>query len=106
MTYQSCCDSDKTGTLTTAQMTVTETVVLDTEYSVDHLKSHIKEKGKHWEALNALGALASICNDAQFEEGPAMGGVEKVQPLPSSIRKVNGDATGTSLPSTSSETHC
>lgn len=78
--------SDKTGTLTKNQMTVTNAAILDKEMSAGETKEILDFGGQASEGCKQLAAVAGICNSASFDDST------KDQPVMS--RLVNGDATG------------
>jgi sodium/potassium-transporting ATPase subunit alpha len=78
--------SDKTGTLTKNQMTVTNAAILDKEMSAAEAREIMGCGGERSEGCIQLAAVAGICNSATFDEST------KDQPIASKL--VNGDATG------------
>lgn len=80
--------SDKTGTLTKNQMTVTNAAILDDEVSAQEARDRIVRGGDAGEGCRELAAVAGICNAALFDES--------TMDQPIGLRLVNGDATGTS----------
>jgi sodium/potassium-transporting ATPase subunit alpha len=81
--------SDKTGTLTMNQMTVTNVAVLDDESDVVTARDRVV--GGHATAANvsALAAVAGICNSASFDED--------TMDQPIGLRLVHGDATDSAI---------
>lgn len=96
--------SDKTGTLTTGKMTVTNlafgTTYMSASAAKEAIRSDDKIKGddsnsshalKDLACLRDLAAIAAICNDAMFEDQ------EPVNQMDIETTKVNGDATDSGL---------
>lgn len=81
--------SDKTGTLTMNQMTVTNIAVLDDESDVVTARDRVV--GGHATAANisALAAVAGICNSASFDAD--------TMDQPIGLRLVHGDATDSAI---------
>lgn len=81
--------SDKTGTLTRNQMTVTNAAVLDDEFDAvearDRIVANIPGKGEN---SREIAAVAGVCNAAMFDD--------ETMDQPIGLRAVNGDATGES----------
>ncbi|KAJ5247284.1 hypothetical protein N7468_002267 [Penicillium chermesinum] len=73
--------SDKTGTLTQNRMFVKSLGMVDGEFSVDDLRSHMDES----EALRNMLRASVLCNDANFDS--------ETLNLPIHERVVNGNAT-------------
>ena len=82
--------SDKTGTLTRNQMTVTNAAVLDDEFDAIQARDRLVVKAQNADCIKQIAAVAGICNAAQFDES--------THDQPVDLRKINGDATGTSWP--------
>lgn len=80
--------SDKTGTLTQNKMSVSDAVTANARYSAADVHDVIRQRKPDMHALDTLGAIAALCNDAVFDAGYVE---RKVLP---EDRKVNGDATG------------
>lgn len=80
--------SDKTGTLTQNKMAVQDVAVFDTEYSVIEFHE-AANKGNGNNNLHQMGAVAAICNSANFAAGS--------EDQPTSIRKIIGDATDSAI---------
>lgn len=80
--------SDKTGTLTKNQMTVTNIAVLDVEMDATTARDRLIIGAEDSEAMKQVAAVAGICNAAVFDE--------ETLDQPIGLRKVNGDATGES----------
>lgn len=78
--------SDKTGTLTRNQMTVTNCAVLDDEYDTVEARDRLVKGGDGAQNSRQIAAVAGLCNAAVFEEATLD------QPI--GLRAVNGDATG------------
>jgi sodium/potassium-transporting ATPase subunit alpha len=79
--------SDKTGTLTQNVMTAVNVAFGAGErYSVDEAMDLIRKDVNGTQCVQALAAIAAVCNDAEFEV--------KGEDADSAARKVNGDATG------------
>ncbi|KAJ7583582.1 hypothetical protein C8J56DRAFT_213171 [Mycena floridula] len=81
--------SDKTGTLTQNKMTVVRVTIGSVSLSAAEARDQIISHGSNVEVLDAVTAVAGLCNDASFE-------ISQDQ-LPSDIRKVHGDATDEGL---------
>ncbi|KAG8735312.1 hypothetical protein FRC10_010750 [Ceratobasidium sp. 414] len=80
--------SDKTGTLTQNKMAVQNVAIFDTEYGVMEFRD-AANKGSGNENLHQMGAIAAVCNSANFEAG--------TEDQPTSIRKIIGDATDSAI---------
>lgn len=80
--------SDKTGTLTRNQMTVTSCAVFDDEFDVTEARDRIVRGGEQAQNSYELAAIAGVCNAASFDES--------TMDQPVALRTVNGDATGMS----------
>lgn len=80
--------SDKTGTLTQNKMSVSDAVTVNGKYSAGDVYDIIRQKKPDMHALDTMGTIAALCNDAVFDAGYVEGKV------PPEDRKVNGDATG------------
>lgn len=78
--------SDKTGTLTSNVMTVTNGAVLDDEFSTVEAHDRVVGKKPNCNTVEQLAAIAGVCNAARFDEATV--------DQPVSVRKINGDATG------------
>ncbi|KAJ2973346.1 hypothetical protein NQ176_g6662 [Zarea fungicola] len=85
--------SDKTGTLTTGKMTLTDCAIGSSSMSVEELQSKRsraengnKEIGS---AFGQLGALAALCNGAELDAAQT--------DVPLAQRRVFGDATDTAI---------
>ncbi|KAG9222104.1 hypothetical protein CCMSSC00406_0009285 [Pleurotus cornucopiae] len=83
--------SDKTGTLTQNKMSVSDAVTVNGKYSAGDVYDIIRQKKPDMHALDTMGTIAALCNDAVFDAGYVEGKV------PPEDRKVNGDATDTGL---------
>lgn len=81
--------SDKTGTLTKNQMTVTNAAILDDEILAQEARDRIVRGGDQAENCRQIAAVAGVCNSAVFDES--------TMEQPIALRVINGDATGTSL---------
>lgn len=85
--------SDKTGTLTTGKMTLTDCAIGSSSMSVEELQSKLgsAEKGNKeiGSAFGQLGALAALCNGAELDAAQA--------DVPLAQRRVFGDATDTAI---------
>jgi len=81
--------SDKTGTLTMNQMTVTNIAILD--YQSDVVTARDRVVAGHASAANvsALAAIAGICKSAVFDED--------TMDQPIGLRLVHGDATDSAI---------
>ncbi|KAG8710589.1 hypothetical protein FRC08_016968 [Ceratobasidium sp. 394] len=80
--------SDKTGTLTQNKMAVQNVAIFDTEYGVMEFRD-AANKGNGNGNLHQMGAIAAVCNSANFEAG--------TEDQPTSIRKIIGDATDSAI---------
>ncbi|KAG9123731.1 hypothetical protein FRC07_014132, partial [Ceratobasidium sp. 392] len=80
--------SDKTGTLTQNKMAVQNVAVFDTEYGVMEFRDAANQ-GSGNDNLHQMGAIAAVCNSANFEAG--------TEDQPTSIRKIIGDATDSAI---------
>ena len=82
--------SDKTGTLTSGQMTVVSCYMLGDEFSP--LQGRDRLVGSSSQATNArlLGILSSVCNGARYTTGISMNN-------PAAIRQTAGDATDSAI---------
>ena len=81
--------SDKTGTLTQNFMTVVNVAFgAEERYSVDEALELSRKDMTGAQCVQALAAVAAVCNNAEFESKDRDGS--------SSARKINGDATGVS----------
>jgi sodium/potassium-transporting ATPase subunit alpha len=79
--------SDKTGTLTQNVMTaVNVSFGSEIRYSVEEALELVRKELPGGVCVRALGAIAGVCNDAEFEGKE--GGGEGMK------RRINGDATG------------
>jgi sodium/potassium-transporting ATPase subunit alpha len=78
--------SDKTGTLTRNQMTVTNCAVLDDEYDVVEARDRLVRGGNAADTTKLIAAVAGVCNAAVFDES--------TMDQPVGLRAVDGDATG------------
>ncbi|KAF4573612.1 hypothetical protein EYR36_008130 [Pleurotus pulmonarius] len=83
--------SDKTGTLTQNKMTVSDAVTATGPYFAGDVYDIIRQRKPDAHALEALGTIAALCNDAVFEASYVEG------KFPQEDKKVNGDATDTGL---------
>ena len=82
--------SDKTGTLTRNQMTVTNCAVLDDEFDTTEARDRIIWGDSQAQNSHEIAAIAGVCNAATFDES--------TMDQPVSLRAVNGDATGMFCP--------
>lgn len=82
--------ADKTGTLTKNQMHVQNIATISNEYTTVEARDCVVRSGEEAEGIKAMTAITAICNDAQFEPGQDQ--------VPLTEKKVNGDATGRSMP--------
>ncbi|KAF9078799.1 hypothetical protein BDP27DRAFT_1412741 [Rhodocollybia butyracea] len=82
--------SDKTGTLTTNQMTVASIAIGCDAYSAPDALAMASKS-----SIKALAAVAGLCNDALFEDNSHYEKGEGSVPVAS--RKVHGDATDSGL---------
>ncbi|QRW07373.1 sodium/potassium-transporting ATPase subunit alpha [Ceratobasidium sp. AG-Ba] len=80
--------SDKTGTLTQNKMTVQDVAVFDTEFGVMEFRD-AANKGNGNDNFHQMGAIAAVCNAANFEAG--------TEDQPTSIRNIIGDATDSAI---------
>ncbi|KAH7338220.1 sodium-potassium ATPase [Rhizoctonia solani] len=80
--------SDKTGTLTQNKMAVQDVAIFDTEYTVMEFRD-AANKGEGNHNLHQMGAVAAVCNSANFASG--------TEEDPTSVRKVLGDATDSAI---------
>ncbi|KAF7436089.1 hypothetical protein PC9H_002915 [Pleurotus ostreatus] len=83
--------SDKTGTLTQNKMSVSDAVTVSGKYSAVDVYNIIRQEKPDMHALDTMGTIAALCNDAVFDAGYVEGKV------PPEDRKVNGDATDAGL---------
>lgn len=81
--------SDKTGTLTSNVMTVTNGAILDDEFKSLEGRDRIISNGKNADNVKQLAAIAAVCNAAQFDV--------TTMDQPIGLRKVNGDATDSAI---------
>ncbi|CAD6589175.1 MAG: hypothetical protein TREMPRED_005278, partial [Tremellales sp. Tagirdzhanova-0007] len=81
--------SDKTGTLTRNQMTVTNAAVLDDEFDAIQARDRLVVKAQNADCIKQIAAVAGICNAAQFDES--------THDQPVDLRKINGDATDSAI---------
>jgi sodium/potassium-transporting ATPase subunit alpha len=81
--------SDKTGTLTMNQMTVTNIAVLDDEVDVTTARDRVVAGHSAAANVSALAAVAGVCNSASFDE-------ETID-QPIGLRLVHGDATDSAI---------
>lgn len=77
--------SDKTGTLTKNQMTVTDYLVGKVAVSASEAPGHYSNS----EGLRQLANTSAVCNEAEFDAS--------TMDLPIADRKVNGDATDSAI---------
>jgi sodium/potassium-transporting ATPase subunit alpha len=78
--------SDKTGTLTQNRMTAVNIAIGKQSHTVQEASQRANLGGPGGECVQALAAVAGLCNDASFENARSDEPVES--------RKINGDATG------------
>jgi sodium/potassium-transporting ATPase subunit alpha len=81
--------SDKTGTLTMNQMTVTNVAVLDDELDVTGARDRVITGHEAASNIADLAAVAGICNAASFDES--------TMDQPIGLRLIHGDATDSAL---------
>ncbi|RSH91845.1 hypothetical protein EHS25_009215 [Saitozyma podzolica] len=81
--------SDKTGTLTKNQMTVTNAAVLDDQFDPTEARDRIIARAENADIVKQLGAIAGICNSAVFDVA--------TMDQPIGLRAVNGDATDSAI---------
>jgi sodium/potassium-transporting ATPase subunit alpha len=81
--------SDKTGTLTRNQMTVTNAAVLDDQFDPTEARDRIIARAENADVVKQLGAIAGICNSAVFDVA--------TMDQPIGLRAVNGDATDSAI---------
>lgn len=78
--------SDKMGTLTKNQISVTRVAILNDDFDATEARDKIVRGGEGGEACRQIAEVAGVCNGAVFVEGTVD------QPI--GLRLVNGDATG------------
>jgi sodium/potassium-transporting ATPase subunit alpha len=78
--------SDKTGTLTKNQMTVTNAAVLGDQFDATEARDRIIARADNASNVKQIAAVAGVCNSAVF--------VDATMDQPIGLRAVNGDATG------------
>ena len=78
--------SDKTGTLTKNQMTVTSVTILDKVYSPQQARDMLVGDSEAKQNIKEMAAVAAICNGASFADTLSEDPVE--------LKLINGDATG------------
>jgi sodium/potassium-transporting ATPase subunit alpha len=81
--------SDKTGTLTRNQMTVTNAAVLDDQFDATEARDRIIAKAENADNVRQLGAIAAVCNAAVFDDA--------TMDQPIGLRTVNGDGTDSAI---------
>lgn len=81
--------SDKTGTLTMNQMTVTNVAILDDELDVTAARDRVITDHIAASNISDLAAIAGICNSAVFDE--------ESMDQPIGLRLVHGDATDSAI---------
>jgi sodium/potassium-transporting ATPase subunit alpha len=81
--------SDKTGTLTKNQMTVTNAAVVDHQFDATEARDMIIARADNADNVRQIAAVAGVCNSAVFDEA--------TMDQPVGLRVVNGDATGEQL---------
>jgi len=81
--------SDKTGTLTMNQMTVTNIAILDDQSDVVTARDRVVAGHASAANVSALAAIAGICNSAVFDED--------TMDQPIGLRLVHGDATDSAI---------
>lgn len=77
--------SDKTGTLTKNQMTVTDCLVDHTTLTASDAEKEVRHPGRRQAALNQLRIIGALCNAAEFDS-------QSIN-CPPGERKILGDAT-------------
>lgn len=81
--------SDKTGTLTMNQMTVTNTAVLDDQADVTTARDRVITNHCSASNISDMAAVAGVCNSAVFDES--------TMDQPIGLRLIHGDATDSAL---------